>query len=379
MTPDFNYHPKYLISRKTHGGEIYHIAKDNDPTFLDYSTNINPYIDKNRIRNALNESITDIEKYPDSNSIKIRRILSETLDPKLNLDNFMIGAGAMDIITTFCDCFIHPNDKVLIVQPTFSEYEWAIQKNGGRSEYIYRDAAQYFKLNPDFIIQRLTKEIKAIFICNPNNPNGLLDSIADLEKIIIHAYNNSLFVFLDEAFIEFTSNGNRINFDVEQYTNLILCRSFTKFYGIPGLRLGYMIAAKKMIRILNTFHPLWAVNSVAQAVIPPFLQDIQFQEESRKKIKNERERVTDALQKIQGLIVFPSDANYLLLSTEQLGIEVDQLQSALLKENILIRNCNNYEGLNQFYFRICIKDEENNNIFIEKFKAILERIIQRKE
>jgi len=140
-----------------------------------------------------------------------------------------------------------------------------------------------------------------------------------------------------------------------------------------------MIAAKKMIRILNTFHPLWAVNSVAQAVIPPFLQDIQFQEESRKKIKNERERVTDALQKIQGLIVFPSDANYLLLSTEQLGIEVDQLQSALLKENILIRNCNNYEGLNQFYFRICIKDEENNNIFIEKFKAILERIIQRKE
>lgn len=370
---NFSPQPKYIIAHQSHGGEIYNVDITLQRPLIDYSTNINPYVEKEKIRDNLVETVNQLENYPDSYSQKVTHALQAKLG-SISEANIIIGAGAMDLICLFCDCFISPYDQVLILQPTFSEYEWAVKKNGGIIVNQFRDPTKDFKLDTASIINSLTPAIKAIFICNPNNPNGLLDDASEIESIIKSALERNIYVLLDEAFIEFTDNGDKINYSLEQYPNLFICRSFTKFYSIPGLRIGYGLGAKMMIQAISSFHPLWTVNIFAQETILPLIQDIVFQIQSRDLLKEQREFMQKTLAIIPGLKIFPSNVNYLLLNSREIGLTAEEIQKALLKQNILIRNCQNYVGLDEYYFRICIKDQPQNELFISKFLPILKII-----
>ena len=351
-----------------HGGEIYGISN----SLIDFSTNINPFATPEIYNEAYLHSINHISKYPDSKSIRLKKELVTYFKKNISIENIIIGAGSMELISLFCDMFINSGDDVIICQPTFSEYAWAIKKNGGNIINSYRKPEEYFRINPELVLNKVSHNTKAIFICNPNNPNGLLDYQEDIEKIIKYGSNNDILVFLDEAFIEFTGEINSLVKRISSFENLFISRSFTKFFGLTGLRIGFGISTPEIIDYISNGQILWPLNCIGQYVAQEILKSEEFIQKSINFFSEECEFMKSELKKINTIKVFPSNTNYFLLNIKPTGMKAAKLKNLLLDEKILIRDCSNYEGLDDYYIRICVKTRELNKKLIECLKNILQ-------
>ncbi len=231
-----------LISHGAHGGEVYGRWPIPSPgEIIDFSTNINEQIPSESIKTSMLNATRQILQYPDSDSSGLRQELVRYFGNALEVENFIIGAGSMELITIFCDMFVSPGDEAIVPHPTFSEYEWAVRRNGGKINTIFRKDSRDFRIERDEIIRSFTPNTKVVFLCNPNNPNGLLDLPSDIEDIIAAALKREILVFLDETFIEFTGENNSFAPRIHEFESLFICRTFTKFFGVPGLRVGYGI------------------------------------------------------------------------------------------------------------------------------------------
>ncbi|MFX1293803.1 MAG: pyridoxal phosphate-dependent aminotransferase [Promethearchaeota archaeon] len=362
---------RYLV-HGNHGGEIYQFNSINDTnSLIDFSTNINPLMTSNMLVHICNDSISQVPKYPDSNSTRLKEELVKYFNNKIGKENLIIGAGSMELISIFCDMFIDPSDEIIIVQPTFSEYAWAVQKNDGTIINIYRKSENYFRIECKPIINKITPKTKVIFLCNPNNPNGLLDNPKDIEKIVNIASNNDILVFLDEAFIEFAREFNSFIYKISSFDNLFISRSFTKFFGLTGLRIGFGVSTPKIIDYVIRGQNLWSVNCFGQIIALEILKSKKFIDNSLKFFSKERKFMKNELKKIPELKILPSDTNFFLINTENSGIKSTQLKELLIKDNILIRDCSNYNGLNDYYIRISIKNRDLNIKLINSLKKII--------
>ena len=292
---------KRNLRRASHGGEIYRINKHEDERFLDFSTNINPIFDVAKYSHIIQENLKQITKYPDSNSLQLKKALIKSISNVVSEENILIGAGAMDIIATFCDVFIDPGDEVIIAQPTFAEYQWAIEKNGGQVVHYHRIPEKNFNLTPKDLLNHVTPKTKAIFICNPNNPNGNLDENDSIRKIMNEASKLDIVVFLDEAFIEFTGTEEYFINHLGDFDNLVICRSFTKFYAIPGLRVGYGVSSPQIIEILERNHNLWSTNFIGQLLVQEMLMDNDLKRKTVEFFTRERQFLSSELKKIPQL------------------------------------------------------------------------------
>ncbi|MFX1397372.1 MAG: pyridoxal phosphate-dependent aminotransferase [Promethearchaeota archaeon] len=358
---------KIDLCHKHHGGEIYNLNNQ----ILDFSTNINPLATPERF-SGLYEKIKDkISVYPDSYSSKLKKKIVSYFKDKITIENIIVGAGSMELISNFCDVFINPGDNVVICQPTFSEYEWTVKKNGGKVINYYRNHSNLFRLDVDSISDLMSLKLKAIFICNPNNPNGSLDDRKDLITVIERASKNNALVFIDEAFIEFTGEENSIIPEISSFNNLYISRSFTKFFALTGLRVGFGVAPPDIIKIMENGQLLWSVNCIAQYFARKILSDQEFINTSKKFISEERNFMEVMLKKIGGIKLFPTNTNYILMNIKDIGLKAGELKALLLDKNILIRDCSNYEGLDDYYVRICIKTRESNLKLINNLKSII--------
>ena len=363
---------KRYLTHGNHGGEIYKFNSINNPnSLIDFSTNINPLVISNNLVRVCKDSIDQVPKYPDSNSTRLKKELVRYFDYKINKENLIIGAGSMELISIFCDMFIDSGDEIIIVQPTFSEYGWAVQKNGGNIVNVYRKSENYFRVECKPIINKITPKTKVIFLCNPNNPNGLLDNTKDLEKIINIASKNDVLVFLDEAFIEFTGEFNSFLYEISSFDNLFISRTFTKFFGLTGLRIGFGVSTPEIIDYVIRGQNLWSINYFGQITALEMLKSKKFIEDSLKFFSKERQFMKNELKKIPGLKIFPTDTNFFLINTENSGIKSTKIKELLLKDNILIRDCSNYNGLNDYYIRISIKNRDLNTKLINSLKKII--------
>ncbi len=363
-----------LVPHGTHGGEIYDSNVIPSPDeILDFSTNINEQIPPEMIRIAIQNATGQILQYPDSNSSNLRQELARYIGNGLTLDNIIVGAGSMELITLFCDMFVSPGDEVIIPHPTFSEYAWAVQRNGGTINTIFRKESRDFRIESEEIIGSFKPNTKVVFLCNPNNPNGLLDSASDIERIITAALKREILVLLDETFIEFTGENNSFASRISKFENLFICRTFTKFFGVPGLRVGFGIGKPEMIDIIRKGQNLWSVNCIGQAVARELLRKSESIKKTISFFNQERNYVLTALQAISELKVYPSSTNYLLLNLRSFGINARALKQRLLEQGILIRDCSNYPGLNEFFVRIAIKTRNQNARLLDILQKILNK------
>ncbi|MFW9971424.1 MAG: pyridoxal phosphate-dependent aminotransferase [Candidatus Odinarchaeota archaeon] len=363
---------KRNLTHGSHGGEIYKLNSRNNPnSLIDFSTNINPLVTPNIFAKMYMNSINQVSKYPDSNSTLLKKELVIYFDNKVNKENLIIGAGSIELISIFCDMFIDPGDEIIIAQPTFSEYAWAVQKNGGTIINVYRKPENHFRVECKPIIDQITPKTKVIFLCNPNNPNGLLDHPKDIEKIINIASKNDVLVFLDEAFIEFTREFNSFIYRLSSHDNLFISRSFTKFFGLTGLRIGFGVSTPEIIDYITPGQNLWSVNCFGQIIAQEMLKSEKFIEDSLNFFSKERVFMKNELKKIPGVKIFPTDTNFFLINTENSQIKSNKIKELLLKENILVRDCSNYDGLNDYYLRISIKDRDLNIKLINSLKKII--------
>ena len=242
-----------------HGGNIYKVFREkNLKEILDYSSNINPYGIPESLKSRIIENLEILERYPDPDYVELREKLAHL--NKIDISDIVLGNGATEIIFLFMKV-INPK-KILIVSPTFGEYERAVKateiprdivslscsgdnKNIENKEieieYFELKESDDFKLNIGNLKNELEKKYDLLIICNPNNPTGKFLKLAQTEEILKECNKYDTKLFIDEAFIEFLADGMKesiINTE-ENKKNLFVTRAFTKFFAIPGLRLGY--------------------------------------------------------------------------------------------------------------------------------------------
>lgn len=343
----------------SHGG-IYSI-KSQKSEIIDYSSNINPLGCHPGVKKYIKKQMKLLSVYPDSDSFELKKNLKWYT--KVPEDQIVVGNGATEIIYNFCQAFLNKKTPVLIPIPTFSEYEVASKLQNSKITFF-----KTMNLNDslDSFIKKIPKK-GCVFLCNPNNPTGILISRKKIRKILDTSKKKSTLVFVDECFIELSDQKQSVVIDLKKYDNLFVLRSLTKSFGLAGMRIGYGLGNKKLISILNKIKIPWNVSGISQKAASASLCYHDYLEKSRKIIPKETEYLRKSISKINGFSCFQTNANFILIKTK---IKSNILQKKLLKKKILIRDCNSFRGLNHNFIRIAVKTHKENIKLIKALEAI---------
>jgi threonine-phosphate decarboxylase len=223
-----------------------------------------------------------------------------------------------------------------------------------------------FALEIDKIKKVVTAETKIMCICNPHSPSGTLYRKEEILDLVDFCNKKDIIFSVDENYIEFADESldNTVAGAVKDYENLFVIRSVTKFYGMAGIRFGYAIAAGNLIDKLETMRQPWSINGLADSVTLAALNDTEFIENTKKTIAKERSALAKNLSEIEGLHVYPSVTNFLLVRIENHKLTSTMLKELLAKEHILIRDCCTFMGLDDSYFRVTVRSSKDNLVLL---------------
>jgi threonine-phosphate decarboxylase len=352
-----------------HGGEILDAAGKSGfkrEEILDFSSSVNPLGPSEKALEAAKNSFKEIATYPDSNSNELRQAIADHFDG-LSKNNVVVGNGSTELMYLFAETFMKKGDTAVIPAPTFGEYESAVRKTGETPKFVKLD--KNFNVDAD-VFAREMAGAKIVFLCNPNNPTSILIPSETLTGIIEEALEQDSLVFLDEDFLEFVENEKALSLinKIKAYPNLFILRSFTKIFGLTGLRVGYGIASEEIINVLLCAKIPWNVNCLAQAAAVAALKDEEHLRVTRELIKNEKAFLSTELEKIKSFKVFPPDANFFFIDIRKSGLTATELKNKLLHQGILIRDCTSFMGLDPYYIRVAVKTREENERLIEALK-----------
>lgn len=364
-----------------HGGNIYKIFREKKlKEILDYSSNINPYGVPASLKHKIIENIGILERYPDPDYVELREKLAHL--NKVGLKNIVLGNGATEVIFLFIKV-IKPK-KVLIVSPTFGEYERAVKATENSEsqkieiKYFELEEKDNFRLNIEKLKKEIEKKYDLAIICNPNNPTGKFLKLAETEEILKECNKYDTRLFVDEAFIEFLEDGlsESIVNTRGNTKNLFVTRAFTKFFAIPGLRLGYGIYFDKELekKIAEKKEP-WSVNNIAEMAGITVLDDTEYIKKTLKWITEEKKYMYEKLSEISGIKPYQTEVNFICTKIDDelvsKGLNVKKLREKMLEKGILIRDASNFKFLDESFFRLAIKDRRSNDRVIEALKKIL--------
>ncbi|MCK4885404.1 histidinol-phosphate aminotransferase family protein, partial [Candidatus Bathyarchaeota archaeon] len=243
---------------------------------------------------------------------------------------------------------------------------------GGNMVFIKCDSANNFKLNLEELEKSISKKTRIIFLCNPNSPTGCLYEKADVLRIVKLAAEKNVLVFIDEDYIDFVDDGKRYSMAeyVNDYNNLFVLRSLTKFFGLAGVRIGFGIGSPDLVKILKRVKMPWSVNSLAMFATAAAVKDADFIKRSRILVSNSRREMREMFKSIPWLKVYPSETNFLLIEITRGDLTSTQLRDGLAKRGLLIRDCKDFDGLNNKFFRVTVRRPEENKKLIEQIKSI---------
>jgi len=297
---------------------------------VDFSANLNPFGPPPGIKKAMGKA--DISGYPDSRATGLRRLLADKLG--VSDENVLVGSGSVELIRLAALAYFGRGDSVLIIEPTFGEYEVACQISGA-SIIKQRRAPKSFQLDIEETIGLIQQHRpKGIFIDNPNNPTGQYLSQAKFEKLL-DAGKDSL-VVLDEAYITFVDDVWS-SLDMIRGNNLLILRSMTKDYALAGLRLGYGVGGKEIISTLSRICPPWSVNTVAQQAGLVAVAAEGYLKQCQIKLKPVKTYLVAELSRL-GLPPVPSAANFLLVEVGN----APKFRRELLQRRVLVRDCTSF-------------------------------------
>lgn len=340
-----------------HGGGVFALARllgVPPEELLDFSANINPLGPPPGVREAFNESFSRLVHYPDRDAAELRHALARLHGVKTA--RIMVSNGSTELIYLLPR--IITGHKALIIAPAFSEYGRALERAGWESRYFALSPGNGFSLSLDELAERLEEGFELLFLCNPANPSGTLLSLAEIERIHSLCRQTGTFLVLDEAFMDFREEESAKAVIAGSGGGIVL-RSMTKFYAMPGLRLGYAIGSEEIISRCAGMAEPWSVNTPAQAAGCAALADPDYRSRAISANAEERGHLFDGLSALPGVKPYPSAANYLLSELDN-GMTAARLRDALLKRRIVIRDCSNYEGLDDRFFRVAVRSREDN-------------------
>lgn len=350
-----------------HGGNTKEISRRNNIDYdkiIDFSANINPLGMPESVKKAIIENLNEAEKYPDITYYELKSAICNF--EKITSNNLILGNGAAEVLFNVVRG-INPQNS-LILAPTFSEYEEAVKSiNGNIIYYILKEENQ-FHIQDD-ILNYISKDLNLLFICNPNNPTGVITEREVILKILEKAEKNNVIVLIDESFLDFINEDLSLIEYIGKFENLIIIKSLTKFFALPGIRIGYGISGNiQLIKKVESISPAWNINIFADIATKAGLKDENYIRNSIKYIADEKDYLYRELKKINKLKVYQPNVNFILLQT----LTKIDLQKELLKQDILIRSCSNYNGLNHNFYRVAVKNHEDNAKLITSLLDIFE-------
>lgn len=334
----------------THGGDIYRNEK-----VIDFSANINFRGMPKSVQEAAMQAVALCGNYPDIQCEKLREAIAQR--EEIHSDTIICGNGAADLI--FSLALARKPKKALLAVPTFSEYEQALDSVECKCEKYYLKEKHGFELKEDFI-EMITPETDMVFLCNPNNPTGVLSEKKQLKEILHRCERCDALLVLDECFQDFLEFPEKYSMkdQVMESKHLFVLKAFTKMYAMAGLRLGYGICQnEQLLEKMQEIRQPWSVSIPAQMAGIAAAKEKTFAIESAEIIYKEKIKLQKKMEE-KGYRVLGSKANYLFFQAEE---NFDQY---CLEHGILIRNCSNYEGLEGGWFRIAVKSPEDNQKLI---------------
>lgn len=354
-----------------HGGEVWDVAVETGRSladFVDFSSSVNPLGPSAKALAALRDGFGRLTFYPDSNSTTLREAIACHYD--LDKRNVIVGNGSTELIYLFAEVFLKKGETALVPSPSFGEYESAVRKAGGKPKFV--------SLNSEFQVdgKAFNREIrgaKIVYLCNPNNPTSMLIDHGELLEIVEAALAESALVFLDEDFIEFVDDEkvHSLVSDLVRFPNLFVLRTFTKFYGLTGLRVGFGLADADIVGVLRRVKMPWSVNSLGQIAAVAALNDEEHNAKTHAVVKAERKFLQNELTKLKGFKVYPADANYFFLDVRGSGFSAAQLREQILRRGLLIRDCSSFHGLDGFYVRVAVRTHAENERLLMAFREVL--------
>jgi threonine-phosphate decarboxylase len=288
----------------------------------------------------------------------------------ISSDNIIVGNGSTELMYLFAEVFLRRGEKALMAAPTFGEYEAAVRKTGECVKFVRLGSS--FQLEAE-TFRREMAGCKIVFLCNPNNPTSKLIPQKTLTEILDNALEQGILVFLDEDFLEFIDDekSRTMISKIDKYPNLFVLRSFTKLFGLTGLRCGYGIAHKDIINAMLCAKIPWNVNCLAQPAAIAALNDKEHLKQTLDLIKKEKAYLQQELSQFKNFTFTEPDANFFFIDIRNTGLTANNLKHRMLKQGILIRDCSSFVGLNEFYIRVAVKTHSENVRLIDAFKKAL--------
>lgn len=352
-----------------HGANLYDLSNKlglNKNELMDFSSNINPLGSSSLAKQAVIDNIDMVSIYPDPSYKKLKYAISGYCN--CSMENILLGSGATELISSFVD-IINPK-KAVLLSPSYSEYEKELNKVNCDVNKYFSTKENLFKVDiNDFIKYINGDNHDMVIICNPNNPTGFTFT-SDQIKYILE--NTNTFIMIDETYIEFSDTGVYSSTNlVDEFNKLFVIRGTSKFFGTPGIRLGYGLTSDKEIKeAINNKVDLWNVNTLASIMGEVMFNDTDFINITSYTLKSERDYLINELSSIEDFKVYPSDGNFILSEINSKKLTASDLRDLLIEKHIIIRDCKSFEGLGEYFFRVCTLNHYANKLLIESLKSI---------
>jgi threonine-phosphate decarboxylase len=360
----------------SHGGDVWGFSrKYNIPLekVLDFSGPINFLGPSPKALETVKQQAKLIRFYPDPNPVELRSEIARYVGQGVDAANIILGNGSIELIYMITEIFPR-SFKAVIPVPSFTEYEKAALRVGG--DPIFVQLPDTFALDTESVKKAVTDDTRILCVCNPHSPSGTRYGRETILDLVEFCHKRDIILSVDENYIEFTEKAQDTTMAgyVKKYENLFVIRSVTKFYGMPGIRFGYGIAAEPLIDTLQTVRQPWSINSLAGFATLAAFKDTEFIENTKRIIAKERVQFAKLLGEIGCLQVFPSETNFLLVKILNGKITATALREEMSKAGILIRDCSTFVGLNDSYFRVTVRSEADNLKLVEALSGVLKSI-----
>jgi len=347
-----------------HGGRLREIARQKGLDWrglLDYSVNVNPYLAVDP-RDIVLEAMSRITEYPDNGYEEFRESAARFCGARK--DNIVPGNGSTEIIRLFAEVSIEKGDIISVMCPTFGEYEQQCRLFGACMRYVkYSDIlnGEYWHLDGS----------KAVFICNPNNPDGILIKKEVVLDIADYCKSKRIMIIVDEAFIDLADPAQSVAGNIDEFDNLLVLRSLTKCFAIPGFRLGFGVTGSADAGMLNIARLTWNVDSVAADVGAYYMDRAgPLLDLSRTYVEHERERMYREIGRLPGLRPLKASANYFLVEVGGLGVNSGEFAERMLDQKIVVRDCSSFRMLGDSYVRLAVRTHDENNLLLKALKTV---------
>lgn len=355
--------------KDTHGGDIWKASAETGSeaeSLLDFSASINPLGLSPRARSAVKRAIRLAGAYPEPAASTLNSALASF--HSVHPDGISAGNGSTEFIYLLPQVF--KPKSALIVEPAFSEYRKALGLHGCPVDSFILREDSGFSLDLDRFEKKTRKGYGLVYIGNPSNPTGAAfekDAVLEAARILDKRGGT---LVVDEAFADF-SEGLSVKKEAVRRRNIVVLRSMTKFFSMAGLRLGFIVSNRGVVKRFSRRLPPWSVNTVASFAAAAALGDAAYIERTKRWFASEKEFLSDGLKGLKKFTVYPSEANYLMVRINGGGPSASRIQGALFKRGILVRDLSAFRGLGPGYLRFAVRKREENRALLDGLKRVL--------